>query len=132
MKKNVIAAASLVLTTFAAPAFADLVEDGEKVFKKCKACHQVGDGAKNRTGPMLNGIVDAAAGGVDGFKYSKPLLAAGEGGLVWDEANLDAWLADPTAFLKETLGDSKARSKMSLKLKKEDDRKAVIAYLASF
>ncbi|MCE8509951.1 c-type cytochrome [Ruegeria pomeroyi] len=103
----------------------DLVAAGEKTFKKCKACHQVGEGAKNKTGPMLNGIVGHAAGAVDGFKYSKPMQAAGEGGLVWTEDELAAFLAKPKAYMKGT--------KMSFAgLKKEDDIAAVIAYLKSF
>ncbi len=130
--KQAFAAASLALLALAGPVLADgSAEDGEQVFKKCKACHQVGDNAKNRTGPVLNGVVGAAAGAVDGYKYSKPLLAAAEGGLVWTEENLDAWLADPSGFLKEVTGDSKARSKMTLKLADEDDRENVIAYLGS-
>ena len=52
---------------------ADLVKAGEKSFKKCKSCHQVGEGAKNKTGPHLNGIFGRAIGGMDGFKYSKVL-----------------------------------------------------------
>ena len=102
-----------------------LIADGEKVFKKCAACHKVGDGAKNSTGPALNGIFDHPAGKIDGFKYSKPLLTMAEGGLVWDAASLDAFLADPKGYMKGT--------KMSFAgLKKEDERKAVIAYLATF
>lgn len=101
-----------------------LVEAGEKVFKKCAACHKVGDGAKNATGPVLNGIVGHPAGVVDGFKYSKPLLAMAEAGLVWDEASLQAFLENPKAFMKGT--------KMSFAgLKSEEDRAAVIAYLSS-
>ncbi|MBE1284114.1 MAG: c-type cytochrome [Rhodobacteraceae bacterium] len=103
----------------------ELVAAGEKVFKKCKACHQVGEGAKQRTGPVLNGIVGASAGAVDGFKYSKPMMAAGEGGLVWTEAELTAFLTKPKAYMKGT--------KMSFAgLKKEKDVGAVIAYLQSF
>ena len=49
----------------------ELTKAGEKAFQKCKACHQVGEGAKNRSGPILNGVVGRAAGSVDGFKYSK-------------------------------------------------------------
>jgi len=102
-----------------------LVAEGEKTFKKCKACHQVGEGAKNKTGPTLNGIVGHAAGAVDGFKYSKPMQAAGEGGLVWTEAELAAFLAKPKAYMKGT--------KMSFAgLKKDEDIAAVIAYLKSF
>ncbi len=103
----------------------DLVAAGEAVFKKCKACHQVGEGAKNRTGPMLNGIVGGAAGAVDGFKYSKALLGKAEEGLVWDEASLGAFLADPKGFLKGT--------KMSFNgLKSAEDIAAVSAYLSTF
>ena len=104
---------------------ADLAAKGEKVFRKCKSCHAVGDGAKNRVGPMLNGIVGAPAGAVDGFKYSKPMKAAGEDGLVWTEAELAAFLADPKGYMK--------RTKMSFSgLKKEDDQLAVIEDLKSF
>ena len=103
----------------------ELVAKGEKTFKKCKACHQVGDGAQNKTGPTLNGIVGAAAGAVDGFKYSKVLKAAADGGLVWSEAELGAFLAKPKAYMKGT--------KMSFAgLKKDADIEAVIAYLKSF
>lgn len=104
---------------------ADLAADGEKVFRKCKSCHQVGEGAKNRVGPILNGVVDQAAGAVDGFKYSKPLMAMAEGGLVWNETELAAFLEKPKAYMKGT--------KMSFAgLKKEEDQLAVIEYLKSF
>lgn len=103
----------------------ELVADGEKVFKKCKACHQIGEGAKNRTGPVLTGIVGHAAGAHEGFKYSKAMKDAAEGGLVWTEEELHAFLAKPKAYMKKT--------KMSFAgLKKDDDITAVIAYLKSF
>jgi cytochrome c len=119
-------AAEAVVEVAAAPAVDPaLLAAGEKVFKKCAACHKVGEGAKNGTGPMLNGIVGHAAGAIDGFRYSKPLLKMAEAGLVWDEASLDAFLTNPKGFMKGT--------KMAFAgLKKEDDRAAVIAYLASF
>ncbi|MFK7835709.1 MAG: c-type cytochrome [Sulfitobacter sp.] len=103
----------------------ELIKAGEKVFRKCKACHQVGDGAKNRSGPILNGIVGRAAGSVEGFKYSKALKAMASDGLVWDDAALRAFLAKPKAFMKGT--------KMSFPgLKKDSDLDAIAAYLASF
>lgn len=102
----------------------ELVAAGEKVFKKCTACHKVGEGAKNSTGPQLNGIVGRAAGTAEGFKYSKPLLDMAAGGLVWDDAALHAFLENPKGFMKGT--------KMSFAgLKKPEDRDAVIAYLSS-
>ena len=102
-----------------------LIAAGEKVFRKCKACHQVGDGAKNRSGPILNGVVGAAAGHIDGFKYSKALIEKAEEGLVWNDETLAAFLAGPKKYIKKT--------KMGFAgLKKDADIEAVIAYLATF
>ena len=120
---------ALMSTTWAAPARAmdDLPGDvakGEKVFKKCKACHAVGADAKNKTGPQLNGILGRAAGTVDGFKYSKALMAAAEAGLTWTVEDLDAFLQKPKAFLKGT--------KMSFAgLKRENQRQDVIKFLST-
>ena len=103
----------------------ELVAEGEKVFRKCKACHQVGEGAKNRVGPHLNGVMGRAAGAVEGFRYSKPLETAAAEGLVWSQEALGAFLADPRGFLKGT--------KMAFAgLKSEEDRAAIAAYLATF
>ncbi|WP_299351375.1 c-type cytochrome [uncultured Shimia sp.] len=103
----------------------ELMKKGEKVFKKCKACHQVGEGAKSKTGPILNGIVGASVGAVDGFKYSKPMKGLADSGATWTEEELAAFLAKPKKYLKGT--------KMSFAgLKKEDDIVAVTAYLKSF
>ena len=114
--------ASAIDTAAADPA---MIAAGEAVFKKCSACHKVGDGAKNAVGPILNGIVGHAAGTVDGFKYSNPLMEMAETGLVWDDAALHAFLENPRSFMKGT--------RMAFAgLKSEDERKAVIAYLASF
>lgn len=101
-----------------------LIEKGAKVFKKCKACHQVGDKAKNRVGPVLNGIIGQQAAVVSGFKYSKALKKLNDDGLVWSDENLDAFLAKPKTFVKGT--------KMAFAgLKKEKDRVALIEYLKS-
>jgi len=103
---------------------AELAKSGLKVFKKCKACHQVGPKAKNKTGPLLNGIVGAPAGAIEGYKYSKVFKAAAEDGLVWTPEELAAFLKKPKAYLKGT--------KMSFAgLKKEKDQLAVIEYLKS-
>ena len=65
MKKLVFAAAALFAATSLAHAEGDATK-GEKVFKKCKACHEVGEGAKNKVGPELTGIVGRAIAGVEG------------------------------------------------------------------
>lgn len=100
----------------------EMAAKGEKVFKKCKACHQVGEGAKNRSGPQLNGIMGRTFGTVEGFKYSKGFKAAADEGRVWDEEAMVAFLTKPKAYMKGT--------KMGFAgLKKEADIAAVIAYL---
>ena len=101
-----------------------LVDKGKSVFKKCSACHKVGEEAENGTGPQLNGIVGSAAGHADDFKYSKALAEKAAAGLTWNEAELQAFLESPKDFVKGT--------KMTFAgLKKAEDRAAVIAYLRS-
>uniref|UniRef100_UPI003562AAA0 c-type cytochrome n=1 Tax=Actibacterium sp. TaxID=1872125 RepID=UPI003562AAA0 len=93
-----------------------LVAAGESLFKKCKACHEIGEGAKNKTGPVLNGVFGRAAASVEGFRYSKTLQDMSS--QTWDAAALDAFLTDPKAYAPKT--------KMSFPgLKKEDERAAI-------
>ena len=104
---------------------AALVAAGEKVFKKCAACHKVGDGAKNGSGPQLNGLIGRTMGSVEGFKYSKVFLAALEEGRVWDEESLVEFLAKPKSYMKGT--------KMAFSgLKKDSDLAAITEYLKTF
>lgn len=120
-KAEEAAPAAEVVVAAADPA---MIAAGEKVFKKCAACHKVGDGAKNSAGPMLNGIVGRPMGTVDGFKYSADMVAAGADGMIWDDANLHTFLEKPKSLI--------AKTKMSFAgLKKAEDRDAVIAYLGT-
>ena len=124
-----------VLAVAADPVFADgNIAAGEKTFRKCKACHMIADGDDlivrgGKIGPNLFGIVGATAGVVPDFRYGKSIVEAGEAGLVWNEANLAAYLLNPTSFLKETLGKNNAKSSMNYRLAKGDED--VAAYLAS-
>lgn len=91
---------------------------GEKVFKKCKACHVV-DQEKNRLGPHLVGVFGRTSGSVEGFKYSKAMQ---EAAITWDETTIAEYLADPKGYVP--------KNKMAFPgLKKEEDRANVIAYL---
>lgn len=115
-------AAMAVVTVSLTSANAQDIAAGKKVFKKCAACH-VATEAKNKIGPHLFGVVDRAAGAVDGFKYSKNLLKQAEAGLVWNAAEISDYLKKPSAKIKGT--------KMAFAgLKKDDDIANVIAYLA--
>ncbi len=127
-KLTTFAATAFIAVAVSAPVLAVEAGDpvkGEKTYKRCKACHQVGDGAKNKTGPILNGLLCSPAASVEGYNYSDPLQAKAGEGLVWTTENLMAWLENPKEFVD-------GRSKMTLKLKKEADRANVIAYLAQF
>ncbi|MFY0310921.1 c-type cytochrome [Leisingera sp. D0M16] len=133
MKPLVTAA---IFGLLAAPAFAEGdPEAGEKGFNKCKSCHTVTSDSGDvivkggKTGPNLWGIAGRTAGTVEGFKYSDDLAAAGEAGLVWDEEKFVAFTTDPKKFLQAETGDSKAKSKMSFRLKKGGED--IYAFLAS-
>tara|TARA_R110002110_G_scaffold21165_23_gene84374 strand:- start:4331 stop:4909 length:579 start_codon:yes stop_codon:yes gene_type:complete len=112
---------------------------GEAIFGKCKSCHTVTDGEGEvivkggRTGPNLYGVFERVAGSEEDFgkKFGKSLVAAGEAGLAWNEEAFVDYVADPRKYLKSYLDASKAKSKMSFKLKKEEDARNVWAYLVS-
>jgi cytochrome c len=100
-------------------------ENGEQVFRQCRACHQVGDGARNLVGPQLNGIIGRKAGTIEGFNYSQANKEAGAKGLVWSEDVLLKYLQNPQTFMPGT--------KMAYAgLRDEDARKDLIAYLKKF
>ncbi|HDZ71939.1 MAG TPA: cytochrome c family protein [Aurantimonas coralicida] len=127
--RNLILAAGTILTlTMASGAMAQTVGDadaGKKVFNKCRACHAVGEGAKNKIGPELNGLVGEKPGAVEGYSFSPAFQEWAADKPTWNEALLTEWLADPRAVVKGT--------KMAFPgLKKPEDLTNVIAYLAGF
>ncbi len=125
-----LALAAAVVALFGSLAWAEGdATKGKTVFKKCKACHTIEEGGKNKIGPNLFAIGGRQAGTVPKYKYSKSYVTAGEKGLVWTEENLVEYLADPKAFIRQASGDPKGRTKMPLKLKKEATRRDVAAYL---
>ncbi|MEM8753459.1 MAG: cytochrome c family protein, partial [Pseudomonadota bacterium] len=108
----------------AAEAFGDAAK-GEKIFKKCKSCHDVGEGAKDRTGPHLNGVFGRAAAAHDGFDYSKSMKRAGDDGLLWTVETLDAYIENPRALVSKT--------RMAFRgVKDAEDRADLLAYLRIF
>lgn len=123
MKKLIMALALATPMALPATGFAEGdAAAGEKVFRKCQACHMVGENAKNRVGPTLNGIFGRAAGSLEGYRYSKAMTNSG---LTWDDATLTEYLANPRKAVKGT--------KMAFAgLRKEAELANVIAYLKQF
>jgi cytochrome c len=72
---------------------------GEKVFAVCKACHQIGETAKNSVGPLLNGVIGRKAGSVPGYNYTS---ANKDSGITWDEATFREYIKDPKAKIPGT------------------------------
>jgi cytochrome c len=95
---------------------------GEKVFKRCLACHMVGEDAKIRVGPVLNGLIGRKAGSYEGFKYTE---ANKNSGLVWDEATLSKYLKNPRATIPGT-------SMTFAGIRKDEEIDDLIAYLKQF
>lgn len=132
MRHQILAAAFLAASAFSiSPTFAGDAAKGEALFKRCMACHMVGEGAKNKVGPILTNVVGSKIASVEDYKYGKSIVALGETGAIWTQEEMFEYLADPKKYLRAKLDDKKAKSKMSFKLKKEDERNDIIAYLAT-
>lgn len=95
---------------------------GEALFRPCVACHMIGEGAVNRIGPHLNGLVGRPIGTVEGYDYSDALLEAGVEGAVWSETVLDRFLENPRGYLPGT-------SMVFRGVRRDDDRVDLVAYL---
>ncbi|MDG4649376.1 c-type cytochrome [Roseibacterium sp. SDUM158017] len=97
-------------------------ERGAILFRPCAACHMIGEGAINRIGPHLNGIVGRPLGGAEGYGYSQALLDRSAEVGAWSEAALDSFLANPGGFIPGT-------SMVFRGIRSSDDRSDLIAYL---
>ena len=111
-----------MIVGMAAAAQAQDAAAGEKDFQVCRACHQIGPGAKIAVGPVLNGVVGRTAGTYPGYAYSP---ANKDSGIVWTPEELDKYLTSPQQVVPHT--------KMIFPgLKDDQQRKDVIAYLEQF
>ena len=119
---SAITATGLLGATLASAQDAD---NGAEVFKRCRACHDVGENAKNKVGPFLNGIIGRKAGTIEGFNYSDANKKAGSEGWVWTDEKMLEYLLNPRA--------SMPGNKMAFAgIRDEQDRKDLIAYLKKF
>jgi len=94
-----IALGAFMLAASALPASAQDLAAGENSFKKCLPCHSVGEGAKNKVGPVLNGIEGRHTGTIQGYTYSE---ANKNANLTWDEATFRDYIKDPRAKIPGT------------------------------
>mgnify|MGYP000004508812 CR=1 FL=1 len=95
---------------------------GKTVFNQCRACHQVGEGAKNLVGPHLNGLIGRKSGSIEGYAYSEANKGSGK---TWDEATFTAYIKDPKAAIPGT-------KMVYVGLKDEKKVADLVAYLKTF
>jgi cytochrome c len=111
-----------VIATVLSPLAAVAQDAGATAFKKCATCHDVGPTAKNKVGPVLNGLDGRKSGSVAGYNYSDANKASG---ITWDEASFLDYIKDPRAKIPST--------KMAFAgIKNETEAKALWAYLKQF
>ncbi|WP_113447816.1 c-type cytochrome [Rhizobium cremeum] len=126
----IFALAGTLATSLAAPvtAMEGLNGDpaaGEKVFRKCQACHAIGPGAVSKTGPLLTGVVGRPAGSIADYSYSAGMAKVAGEGLVWAPEKISEFLTNPKAFVPGT--------KMTFAgIRKDQERADLIAYLSTF
>lgn len=120
MRSFVLSAAMLIIGL--SHAHAQDAAAGEKVFAQCRACHQMGENAKNAVGPHLNGLFGRTAGSVEGYNYSP---ANKNSGITWDEAVFHEYIQNPRAKIPGT-------KMVYAGLKDEQRINDLIAYLKQF
>jgi cytochrome c len=129
--KRIVCAFAIFAAAAAAsgPAFAADPAAGEKVFAKCKACHQLAAG-KHGVGPSLQGFLGRKAGTVEKFNFSPDMKAAGEKGLVWSDEAFLAYIEKPQEYVGQIIGKPKASTRMVfVGLPKKEERDDLLAYL---
>ena len=120
--RAVLTSFALLLPLLAQPAAAQDAAAGERSFNKCRACHQIGPGARNLVGPELNGLIGRHSGAVEGYSYS---AANKNSGLTWDEATFAEYIKDPKAKIPGT-------KMIYAGLKDEQKTNDLLAYLKQF
>lgn len=113
------AALGAMTGTFVADAHAQAADKGERLFIRCRTCHEITAGKPHKVGPNLHGMFDRKAGTGEGFKYSEAMRNSG---VAWNDKTLEAWLIKPTGLIPGT-------TMAFVGLPNKEDRDALIAYL---
>lgn len=119
---KVLMAAAAIMAAFTTQVLAQDVAAGENSFKKCLACHAVGENAKNKVGPVLNGLEGRKSGSIEGYNYSAANKASG---IVWNADSFKDYIRDPRAKVPGT-------KMIFAGIKNEKDAGDLWAYLAQF
>jgi cytochrome c len=114
--------ASAVLAVSAGGASAQDLAAGENSFKKCLPCHSVGADAKNKVGPVLNGLEGRKSGTIDGYNYTE---ANKNSGITWDEKTFAEYITDPRVKIPGT-------KMVFAGIKSENEKAALWAYLKQY
>jgi len=122
MNKLVLSVSVLVLAAWSGSASAQDAAAGEASFRKCLACHAIGEGAKNKVGPELNGLDGRKSGTVEGFSYSD---GNKNSGITWNEAQFKEYIKDPKAKVPGT-------KMMFAGIKNEKEVDDLWAYIAQY
>ncbi len=124
-------AAALFFAVLATAATAR-ADDAPRALRSCVACHTFDKGGHSKIGPNLWGIAGAPAMHDDAYgKYGDDFRDAAASGLVWTDANLDAYIADPVNFLRDAVGRRSVRTYMITRVPRPNDRGAIVEYLKS-
>lgn len=116
------AIAGIVIVASAGGALAQDLAAGENSFKKCLPCHSVGEDAKNKVGPVLNGLEGRKSGTIEGYNYTE---ANKNSGITWDDAQFRDYIQDPRAKIKGT-------KMVFAGIKNENEITSLWAYLKQF
>ena len=117
-----LAIAGIVIVAAAGGALSQDLAAGENSFKKCLPCHAVGEDAKNKVGPLLNGLEGRKSGTIEGYNYTE---ANKNSGITWDDAQFREYIQDPRAKIKGT-------KMVFAGIKNENEIASLWAYLKQF
>jgi cytochrome c len=136
---SLVALVTSLAVPFAAQAEGDVAAGEEQFNRQCVSCHVIRNdagevlaGRSAKAGPNLYGLAGKAIGAEAGFRYGDSLTAAGAAGGVWDEDSFVAYVQNPTDWLRDTLDDRRARSKMAYQVRDTQQAHDIYAFIASF